>query len=296
MLVMGLWLGGPLVTFFGPICILLFGTTTQLCYFLAVVLVLALHPLPNLEDYLNKSAFSLWLYKYFSYRIMWSGDAYDKAQTSPPWVGAAGPHSVMPFGSVLSIPGINTFVFRKFKGGTASILSRIPMLRYLYMWGTIDVSGKSLAAGLKQGYCVGVVCDGIAGIFKCTRENEAFYLKDRKSLAKFCIRNGCPFVPAYSVGNSQAFCSWFDKFGVLEWLSRKTQASLFLYWGRLFLPIPFRTNVTLLFGAPVPVEKKENPSEAEVDAVHQEMLCAFKTLFDTHKHALGWSGKELKII
>jgi hypothetical protein len=30
------------------------------------------------------------------------------------------------------------------------------------------------------GYCVGVVCDGIAGIFKCTRENEAFYLKTRK--------------------------------------------------------------------------------------------------------------------
>jgi hypothetical protein len=109
MVVMGLWLGGPLVTFFGPIYLVLFGTTTQLCYFLAVVLVLALHPLPNLEDYLNKSAFSLWLYKYFSYRIMWSGDAYDKAQTSPPWVGAAGPHSVMPFGSVLSIPGINTF-------------------------------------------------------------------------------------------------------------------------------------------------------------------------------------------
>ena len=183
---------------------------------------------------------------------------------------------------------------------------------------------------------MGVVCDGIAGIFKCTRENEAFYLKTRKSLAKFCIRNGCPFVPAYrcacvslsrsvsvclssplrsrksfakfcirngcpfvpaySVGNSQAFNSWFDRYGFLEWLSRKTQTSLFLYWGRFLLPIPFRTNVTLLFGAPVPVEKKENPTEEEVDMVHQEMLDAFVKLFDTHKHALGWSHRELKII
>ena len=111
---------------------------------------------------------------------MWSGDAYDKAQSSPPWVGAAGPHSVMPFGSVLSIPGINRFVFRNFKGGTASVLSRVPLLRYLYLWGTIDVAGKSLSASLRNGYCVGVVCDGIAGIFKCSRQDEAFFLKNRK--------------------------------------------------------------------------------------------------------------------
>lgn len=295
-LVLGLWLGGPLFFFFTPILLCMFGTWTQISYFLAVTLVLALHPLPNLEEYLNKSAFSMWLYKYFSYRIMWSGDAYDKAQASAPWVGAAGPHSVMPFGSVLSIPGINTFVFRKFKGGTASVLGRVPLLRYLYLWGTIDVAGKSLSASLKQGYCVGVVCDGIAGIFKCTREKEAFYLKNRKSLAKFCIRNGCPFVPAYSIGNSQCFNSWFDSFGLLEWLSRKTQCSLFLYWGRFLLPIPFRTNVTLLFGAPISVEKKDHPTEEEVDAVHQQMLDAFVTLFDTHKAALGWSHRSLTII
>ena len=38
----------------------------------------------------------------------------------------------------------------------------------------------SRARSVCIGYCVGVVCDGIAGIFKCTRENEAFYLKTRK--------------------------------------------------------------------------------------------------------------------
>jgi len=61
MLVLGLWLGGPLFFFFTPILLILFGTTTQLCYFVALALVLALHPLPDLEDYLNKSKFSMWL-------------------------------------------------------------------------------------------------------------------------------------------------------------------------------------------------------------------------------------------
>jgi hypothetical protein len=61
MIVMGLWLGGPLFFFFTPLLLCLFGTGTQLCYFLVVALVLALHPLPNMEEYLNKSTFSMWL-------------------------------------------------------------------------------------------------------------------------------------------------------------------------------------------------------------------------------------------
>jgi hypothetical protein len=110
---------------------------------------------------------------------MWSGDAYSKAQASAPWVGAAGPHSVMPFGSVLSIPGINTFVFRKFKGGTASVLRRVPLLRYLYLWGTIDVAGKSLSASLNQGLSLSVyihmqmcvcVCVSCVCVCLCVRQ------------------------------------------------------------------------------------------------------------------------------
>jgi hypothetical protein len=64
MLVMLLWLGGPLVTFFTPLALLLFGTMTHFYYYLAIVLVLGLHPLPDMADYLNKSEFSMWLCKY----------------------------------------------------------------------------------------------------------------------------------------------------------------------------------------------------------------------------------------
>jgi len=63
MIVMGLWLGGPLFFFFTPLLLCLFGTATQLCYFVVITLVLALHPLPNMEEYLNKSTFSMWLCK-----------------------------------------------------------------------------------------------------------------------------------------------------------------------------------------------------------------------------------------
>jgi hypothetical protein len=125
---------------------------------------------------------------------------------------------------------------------------------------------------------------------------QAFFLKDRKSLARWALRHGVPIVPAYSIGNSQAFYSWFDSFGFLEWVSRKTQVALFLYFGRFGLPIPFRVNVTQLLGAPIVVKKVENPSDEQVDKLHQLLLDTYVQLFDTHKHALGWGHKVLKIV
>ena len=180
-----MWLGGPLASFYSFTLVSIFGTWTQLGYFLVFYFALSFHPLPNFEKVFNKSRFSIWSYKYFSYRLMWSDDVMDKIQASAPWIGAAGPHSVMPFGSLLNIPAINTFIFRttadggvdsrRFKGATASVLRYIPMLRYIYAWGAMDCSGKNLAAKVKDGYCVGVVCDGIAGIFKGGRTQVHLY-------------------------------------------------------------------------------------------------------------------------
>ncbi|EKX48765.1 hypothetical protein GUITHDRAFT_93546 [Guillardia theta CCMP2712] len=235
-------------------------------------------------------------YRYFSYRIVWTNDAMELARSCPAWVGAAGPHGVMPFANVLSIPAINSFVGRKFKGATASVLKRVPFLRLLYLFGCVDVSSKTLTKTLKEGYCVGLVSDGIAGIFKCSKNEETLYLANRKSLAKFCLKNGCPLIPAFSVGNSEAFSLWFDSFGILEWLSRKAQTAVFVFWGRFFLPIPRRVNITLLFGSPIMVERKEHPTQEDIDELHNRLLAATKTMYDAHKHKVGKGHKELKII
>ena len=48
---------------------------TQFAYFIAFYLLFSFHPLPNLEERLNRSRFSMWTYKYFSYRWMWVDDA-----------------------------------------------------------------------------------------------------------------------------------------------------------------------------------------------------------------------------
>ena len=100
-------------------------------------------------------------------------------------------------------------------------------------------------------------------------------------------------MPAYSVGNSRAYTAIFDRWGLLETVSRKAQTSIFLYFGRFYLPIPRRVNITMLIGEPIMVDKVEEPTPAQIDALHERYLTEMKALFDQHKASLGWGHLNL---
>lgn len=46
---------------------------------------------------------------------------------------------------------------------------------------------------------------------------------------------------------------------------------------------------------PIPVPKKENPTQAEIDELHQKLMDAMVKLFDDHKESYGWGSKKLII-
>ena len=74
------------------------------------------------------------------------------------------------------------------------------------------------------------------------------------------------------------------------------QVAIFFSWGRFGLPLPRRVNITMVFGRPIAVAKVEQPSPQQVDALHAQLLQAIETLFDTHKHALGWGHKMIRFV
>ena len=216
-------MGGPLLLLPSLLACLAFGSWFMCAAWLAVVLFLAMHPLPSCAASLRESALSTALYRYFSYRFVWSGDAREAGEKCPAWIGAGPPHGVLPFANVLSIPAINSFAFRHFVGAGASVVEKTPFLRYMSLFGMVEVSAKSIARTLASGTCVGVVPDGIAGIFRTNEEHEVVKLKTRKGIAKLALTTGAPIVPAYSLGNSRAYTAVFDRWGILENLSRKAQ-------------------------------------------------------------------------
>jgi len=157
------------------------------------------------------------------------------------------------------------------------------------------VSAKEITKAVGKGFSIGIVVDGIAGIFRNNHDDEVVAIKDRKGLAKLALRTGTPLVAAYSVGNTEVFRAGFDPWGGMEWLSRKLQASLFFLWGRWYLPVPMRRNVALLFGKPIMVKKKapEDITQADVDEIHAKLLASMREIFDQHKCHLGIGHKKL---
>lgn len=291
-------LGMPVLGSLASLFALILGSWTMRFVVVAVFAALSFHPLPGRKfgAVMRRSWLTLCWYKYFSYRIVWCDDDLDLGQNNPRTIGAGAPHGVLPFANLLSIPAVNMFGFRKFAGAPADAFFRTPMLRYLSLFGCVHVDAKSISRAVDEGYCVGVVADGVAGIFQNGEDSEAIALLNKKGLARLALRTGTSLVPTYSLGNTDTFSSWYDPFGVMENLSRKARAGIVVFWGRWCLPIPRRTCITLCLGKPIVVEKVELPTDEQCDALHKQLLDAFRELFERHRAAHGWGHKNISFV
>jgi hypothetical protein len=178
-LVMTVVMGGPLVWSFAlPAYLAVAGSWLQVGLYVAATAVLAYHPLPVAHDELYSSWFVEQLYRYFSYRMLWADDCRDEAMQHSPWLGAGVPHGAMPFANVLSVPAVNSFLYgdAEFLGAPASVVFRTPFLRYLTVFKSCTVDGPTLTREMAKGNNVGLVGDGIAGIFQCSDQEEVVAL------------------------------------------------------------------------------------------------------------------------
>lgn len=298
-------MGGPVLLLAGFASAIIAGTWSHVAGMSVIAAALAFHPMPDPLK-LTTSPFTLCLYKYFTYRWLWVDDNREKneADMDMGWVGAGAPHGVLPIANILCMPSVNAFTRKRFIGSAASVVMHTPFLRYLIMLGgATDVSAASLSRATRKGICVGIVPDGIAGIFQqevgrggsCPEERVA--LRDRKGLARLSLRMGIPLVPCYSLGNSAVYASWYDKFGVMEWLSRRLRMSVFIFWGRFGLPLPFRTCISMLLGPVIiPTAVDEHPSADLVNTAHEALLDGIKTTFDLHKASCGWGHRAIRFV
>lgn len=62
------------------------------------------------------------------------------------------------------------------------------------------------------------------------------------------------------------------------------------------MPIPYRIPIVGAMAKPIPVPRKADPTDEEIEKVHQQLLAAMVELFDQHKEAYGWGHKKLVIM
>ena len=210
-------------------------------------------------------------------------------------------------------------------GVAASILLHLPVLRQIKLWcGFIPASRPCVEAALGAGRCVGVVPEGVAGIFVRSDARHERILTAHKGFVKLALRQGgssgggggdedggssgrgggredvprpppgpTPIMPVFVFGQSRVF-----SFAGSARLSRRLRASVGIWWGRWGLPcLPRPEHLVVAVGRPVrlpPPATPGHPTQAEIDAGFGAVLAELTRTFEAVKGGVpGYEGTQL---
>jgi len=157
--------------------------------------------------------------------------------------------------------------------------------------GLVSCEKKVALEYMAKGHTVGLLPGGISEIFLNSDKEEGVYLLKRKGFCKLSIQSGRPLVPCYTFGNTQILQCFTGSF--LRLLSAALRVSVTMFWGRGFLPIPYRVPILFVSGTPIEVTQCDEPTQEQIDKLHGEFLAQMKDLFESHKRLYGWEHKEL---
>ena len=83
---------------------------------------------------------------------------------------------------------------------------------------------------------VGVVLDGIEGMFASSRQQEVGCVLRRKGIVKIALRTGVPLVPVYCFGHTELWTVVTDPLGILQAISVKLNVFFTPFFGRFGWP------------------------------------------------------------
>ena len=217
---------------------------------------------------------------------------------------ASHPHGVFPMAQWLSVPAscdpqadatdaaVLAALPTPLRGAVATCLLHLPLLRHLLGWaGMVPAHGQVVRGLLAHGISVVIIPGGIAEIFVSRPEEEVLVLKERKGFVRAALEANAPIVPIYCFGNTACFRVRPPPKDLAA-LSRRARVGLQLFWGRWFMPVPFRTKLLVAVGPPV----APRPGES-VEQLHARYCEALNALFERHKAKMGpdWERKTLQI-
>ena len=240
------------------------------------------------------------LTKYFSLNVVWPQSMHRPAMEKTPVIFCLVPHGVIPMG-ITAYPLFSKLWNDKLCHWTSvPIIFKLPWVGFfLKQMGYIPALQKDILETLtKKEENVGLILDGIEGMFHQSHKEEILYLQKRKGIVKIALKAGVPLVPVYGFGHTALWTVIVDPFSLLEKLSIQVQASLTPFFGRFgwFLGPPRRIPVSVCLGEPVRCPQVPEPTQEQVDEYHRQFLDSYRQLFETHKNAYGWGHKKLRFV
>ena len=246
--------------------------------------------------------------KYLSMRMVW-GEAFERYRTTKagegrPVIFAIIPHGIAPLG-VTGYPAWSRLCGGVCRWTAAPVVLKIPLVGpMLRSIGYVEAKGKAISGALSKGDSVGIVLDGIAGMFQQSDSIEKGYVLQRKAIAALALRANCAIVPVYGFGHTSLWTVVTDPFGLLERLSIALNVSVCPFYGRWGWPLgaPRRQPVLVAIGDPIECGSAPSaasdapPTKEQVAEMHARLVEGFTKTFDEFKDEYGWGDKELKLV
>ena len=211
------------------------------------------------------------------------------------------PHGIVPFSVGLMQYGELGKFFASPRIATATIVKFIPVFSHmLYLGGAVEATKSEISKVLRANGVAAITPGGIGEMFLgwpqpgCQPDEEYALLHDRKGFVRLALENGTTLVPIFCFGASSIF-SRVVLPAALETASRYLRASIMLFFGKGYLPIPYEAPLTYALGEHIVLEATPNPSAEEVDWVHNCFKRALTATFEQHKHSAGWGNKTLMV-
>lgn len=206
------------------------------------------------------------------------------------------PHGIFPMGQFISASVIRDIDPNKMICGLgADIIFSFPVMRQVMTWiGTKKAQRKNITKIFEDGHNCAVIVGGIAEMYLVSPDKEEVFLQKRKNTVKTAIQEGANIVPAFFFGNTRLFnvpgASGSTSF--LSKISRSLRASIVLFYGRHYLPVPFRHPIKMVAGEIVEIQQKADPTDEEVMEVLERVK---KSLIGAYARRPEWETRPLVI-
>lgn len=149
-----------------------------------------------------------------------------------------------------------------------------------------------------------MVPGGAAEALNYSPEEIKLVLNKRKGFIKMALKFGRDLVPVFSFGESFLYSQVANPAGsrlrrFQDWFKKYCGFSPPAFYGRGIFQyslglIPYRKPLNVVVGAPIQVDKVEDPSEGQINELHAKYVKALKDLYDNYNPVYG--DKNIRLV
>jgi len=222
------------------------------------------------------------------------------------------PHGVLCFGASCAFASEACGWADQFQGLTPHITTIegnlwMPLFReFFLLFGAVSSSKRSLNWLLSRpggGEAPVLLVGGVPEMVHTGRRDIHLVLAQRKGFIKLALRHGASLVPSFSFGESETYsqvrcCRWLAELQLA--IRKRIGISPVLFHGRgilqsLFGLLPHRSPITVVVGRPLAVERVADPSQEQIDRLHQRYIAELTSLYRQHNPLFGDPNRQLVI-